>query len=173
MEIVKIYTLAIGDDTMEIVLGTRTAETVKMYFTKSNNETICRFLPQKAKSIDEAIMDYELTLHPEATSYGKVILVDGQYIGDIWCYCIDFDDSPNTMISYCIFETAYWNKGIATEAMRLFIKEVIEKYDFKTIGAFTFSDNISSIKVLEKNNFELVTEFVDNGVLSKYFQFEQ
>ena len=94
--------------------------------------------------------------------------MDGVYVGDIWCYCIDFDDTPNAMISYCIFESAYWNKGIATEALRLFLLEIRSKYHFHTVGAFTFSDNIPSIRVMEKNNFMMMEEFIEDGVPSQY-----
>jgi len=50
-----------------------------------------------------------------------MILVNGVYIGDIWYYCIDLDDEPNAILSYCIFEKACWNRGIATEAVKLFL----------------------------------------------------
>ena len=76
------------------------------------------------------------------------------------------------MISYCVFESGYHNKGVATEAMRLFLDAIVDKYHFKTIGAFAYSSNISSIRVLEKNNFKMVEEFVENGIPSKYFELE-
>lgn len=43
-------------------------------------------------------------------------------------------------------------------------------YHVKTIGAFTFSDNLASIRVLEKNGFVVMEEFEEDGVLSKYLQ---
>lgn len=155
---------------MNIALGTRTATNVEIYFNKTNNDTFRKVLPQKAKTVEEAIEDYKQTLSPDAKSYGRIILADGVYVGDIWCYCIDFDDTPNAMISYCIFEPAYWNKGIATEALRLFLLEIRSKYHFHTVGAFTFSDNIPSIKVLEKNSFMMMEELIEDGVPSKYYE---
>lgn len=156
---------------MNVCLGERTVQTVKIYFEKTSNRTIQSVLPQKAKSVEEAIRDYEATLCPDATSYGRTIIVDGRYVGDIWCYCINAEDIPNAMLSYCVFEQEYWGKGIATDAVRLFLREMAEKYGVKTVGAFTFSFNISSVRVLEKNQFELIEEFVEGGVSSKYFQF--
>lgn len=154
---------------MEITLGTRTAETAAIYFRKANTPQIRQTLPQKAKTLEEALHDYETTLLPSATSYGRTILADKVYIGDIWCYGIHPDNEPNAMVSYCIFETDYWKKGIATEAMRLFLQELIPRYSLRTIGAFTYSDNIPSIKVLEKNHFVMVEEFVESGISSKYY----
>ncbi len=157
---------------MDIRLGTRTAETVEIYFEKAQNPAIKAALPQKAKTLDEALADYEQTLLPGTTSYGRTILADGVYIGDIWCYCMDKSEEPNAMLSYCIFEESYWSKGIASKAVELFLDEVQEKFVLRSIGAFTFSENIASIRVLEKNGFVLKEEFVEDGKSSKYFQYD-
>ena len=89
---------------MEITLGTRTADTVRIYFEKANRPEIRQVLPQKATSVEEALADYEKTLLPDATSFGRTVHADGRYIGDVWCYCINMDDDPNCMVSFCIFE---------------------------------------------------------------------
>lgn len=157
---------------MAITLGERTADTVKIYFEKTNKPEIKQVLPQKAKTVEEALADYANTLLPNATSYGQTILIDGQYIGDVWCYCIKMDDEPNCMVSFCIFELEYWSKGIATTALKMFIENICVKYGIKTIGAFTFSSNNSSIRVLEKNGFSVMEEFEEGGIMSKYLQYE-
>ena len=54
----------------------------------------------------------------------------------------------------------------------MFIKNVCERYNVKTIGAFTFAHNNASIRVLEKNGFVVIEEFEEDGVLSKYLQYE-
>ena len=154
----------------EICLGNRTAETVRIYFEKANRTEIKAVLPQKAQTVEEALTDYRETLLPNANSYGRTIIANGNYIGDIWCYCIDADEEPNAMLSYCIFEKAYWSQGIATEAVAMFLKEVRTKYALNTVGAFTFSDNLASIRVLEKNGFTELEEFSEAGRSSKYFQ---
>ena len=157
---------------MIITLETRTADSVRTYFEKANRPEIKQVLPQKAKTVEEALADYEETLLPNATSFGQTVYVDGKYVGDVWCYCIDMDDEPNCMLSFCIFELEYWSKGIATSAVNMFIKNVCERYNVKTIGAFTFAHNNASIRVLEKNGFVVIEEFEEDGVLSKYLQYE-
>ena len=157
---------------MVISLGKRTADTVRTYFEKANRKEIKQVLPQKAKTVEEALEDYEKTLLPNASSFGQTVYVDGRYVGDVWCYCVDMDDEPNCMISFCIFEPEYWAKGIATTAVNMFIKNICAKYNVKTIGAFTFSHNHASIRVLEKNGFFVREEFEEDGVLSKYLQCE-
>ena len=155
---------------MVITLGERTAETVRIYFEKANRPEIKKVLPQKAKTVEEALADYEKTRLPGATSFGQTIFADGRYVGDIWCYCIDMEDEPNCMVSFCVFELESWSKGIATAALKLFIEAIRAKYGVKTIGAFTYANNLASISVLEKNGFSVMEEFEENGVLSKYLQ---
>ena len=155
---------------MVITLGERTAETVRIYFEKANRPEIKKVLPQKAKTVEEALADYEKTRLPGATSFGQTILADGRYVGDIWCYCIDMEDEPNCMVSFCVFELESWSKGIATAALKRFIEAIRAKYGVKTIGAFTYANNLASISVLEKNGFSVMEEFEENGVLSKYLQ---
>ncbi len=124
----------------------------------------------KAKTVEEALEDYRKTLLPDATSFGETVFADGIYVGDVWCYCIDLNDEPNCMLSYCIFDEDYRGKGIATEAVKLFIRKIRETYGVMTIGAFTYAGNTASIRVLEKNGFTLMEEFEEDGVLSKYLQ---
>lgn len=157
---------------MMITLKNRTADSVRTYFEKANKPEIKKVLPQKAKTVEEALEDYENTLLPNATSFGQTVYVDGQYVGDVWCYCIDMDDEPNCMLSFCIFEVEYWSKGIATLAVNMFIRNICDKCNVKSIGAFTFAHNIASIRVLEKNGFVVMEEFEEDGVLSKYLQYE-
>ena len=155
---------------MIITLETRTADSVRTYFEKANRPEIKNVLPQKAKTVEEALADYEKTRLPGATSFGQTILADGRYVGDVWCYCINMEDEPNCMVSFCVFELESWSKGIATAALKLFIEAIRAKYGVKTIGAFTYANNLASISVLEKNGFSVMEEFEENGVLSKYLQ---
>lgn len=157
---------------MMITLGKRTADSVRTYFEKANRPEIKQVLPQKAKTVDEALADYEKTLLPGAASFGQAVYADGNYVGDVWCYCIDPDDEPNCMISFCIFEPDYWSKGIATASVTMFLKHICSQFNVKTIGAFTFAHNHASIRVLEKNGFIVREEFMEDGVLSKYLQYE-
>lgn len=153
-----------------IILGCRSEETVRVYFEQAQKPVIKAMLPQKATTVEEAIADYQGTLLPTSTSYGKTILADGKYVGDIWCYCIDKADTPNAMLSYCVFDESSWNKGIATDVTLLFLEEIKNKFNLESIGAFTYSDNLASIKVLEKSGFELIEAFEEEGRESKYFQ---
>ena len=54
--------------------------------------------------------------------------------------------------------------------MKLFLEEIIEKFHLNHIGAFTYLENIASIRVLEANGFCSVEEFTEDGVASVYLQ---
>ena len=155
---------------MAVTLGKRTAENVAMSFEKTQAEQIRLFLPQEAKSLDEALAKYRASLLPGATSFGRTILSDGRHVGDVWCYGIDESGNPQAMVSYCVFDADCWNQGIATEALRLFLDEVRERFDLHAFGAFTCADNTASRRVLEKNGFTMIKRFVEDGTESCYYE---
>lgn len=155
---------------MKITLHARTAATAAVYFDRAQQPCIRQMLPQKARTLDEALANFARTQLPGATSYGRTIDADGRYVGDVWVYAIDLADTPNAMLSYCIFEPDLWGCGAATAAVGLFLDEVRERFGLHTIGAFTYAQNAASVRVLEKNGFMLVEEFVENGVASRYYQ---
>ena len=155
-----------------IQLCQRTEETVSIYFEKAQQPAIRRTLPQKAQTLEEALADFAKTQLPGATSYGRTIQKDGRYVGDVWIYALDLSDTPNAMLSYCVFEPDMWGKGVATEAVRLFLAEVAGRFGLTSIGAFTYVENAASIRVLEKNGFLLMEEFNEDGVASRYYQLQ-
>ena len=154
---------------MKITLGQRTAETVAVYFEQTRSPAIRKTLPQKAQTLEEALADFRRTQEPGADSFGRTIYADGQYVGDVWCYCIDPDGDPQAMVSYCVFAQELWGWGVATEALGLFLEEVRERFGLERIGAFTFAENTGSIRVLEKNGFRLMESLVEDGVESGYY----
>lgn len=154
---------------MSVKLGQRTEETVAVYFERAQSAVIRAVLPQRARTLEEALADYRRTLEPGASSFGRTILADGQYVGDVWCYCMDRSGDPQAMVSYCVFETALWGRGIAARALGLFLAELRERFGLERVGAFTFSENAASIRVLEKNGFHREESFTEDGVESGYY----
>lgn len=154
---------------MNVRLGERTAETAAVYFARTRAPAIQRVLPQRAQTLEEFLTDFRRTQEPGADSFGRTIYVDGQYVGDVWCYCMDQAGDPQAMVSYCVFEQALWGRGIAAEALRLFLEEIRERFGLERIGAFTFASNAGSIRVLEKNGFRLQESFTEDGVESGYY----
>ncbi|MGL4800170.1 MAG: GNAT family N-acetyltransferase [Cellulosilyticaceae bacterium] len=155
---------------MKIELKERTIEHVSIYWKRTQDEEIKKALPTKGCSEEQAIEMFRKSCLPNATSYGRVIYVEGRYVGDVWCYGIDEDNGKFAMLSYALFDKDIWGKGIATTAVGMFVDEVFERYKIDKIGAFTYSSNEASIRVLEKQGFHMAEEFEENAIGSKYFE---
>ncbi len=153
---------------MTIKLQNRDERHVRIYFDRTRDEEISAMIPQSANTIEQAIENFHKTTLPGASSYGRTIYADGIYVGDVWCYCINTAAIPNAMLSYCIFEKELWGRGIATEAVRLFLDEIAAKFHMTSIGAFAFYENAASIRVFEKQGFKQIERFAKNGVESVY-----
>lgn len=155
---------------MQIELRERTENHVRIQYEKIRDPEIWAMIPMTDKTLEQAIADYEKTLLPGAASFGQTIYVDGAYVGDVWCYCIDPEEEPNAMLGYCLLEKDLWGKGIATEAVDLFLREIVTRFGMKTVGAIAYCSNTASQRVLEKNVFEKMEEFTEDGVESAYYQ---
>ncbi len=151
-----------------VELRERTEQHVTIYYEKTQDEIVRKLLPSSAKTVEDALRMFRETQHPNAKSIGKTIYYNREYVGDIWCYGLW--EEPNAMLSYCIFEKTLWGKGIASKAVELFITFLQENLGIKSIGAFTYEDNVASVHVLETNKFSFVERFEDNGVTSIYYE---
>ena len=155
---------------MNILLDERTIDHVKDYWNKIQDEEIQKMFPFSIDSLDESIKLFEESLKEGASSYGKVIYYDDKYVGDIWCYCIDEKNEKMAMLSIVIFGKTVWGQGIGSQAVKIFTKEVFDKYNIDKIGAFTYAYNNRSIGMLEKLGFNKVENFVEDGVESVYLE---
>jgi len=81
----------------------------------------------------------------------RTILCDGQVAGSVVCH--SWDGEPE--LSYWIGKE-FWGKGVATRALALFL----ELLTTRPLLARVAKDNLASIRVLEKNGFELAGEGV-------------
>lgn len=155
---------------MQIELRERTETHVRIQYEKIRDPEIWAMIPMTEKTLEQAIADYKKTLLPGAASFGLTIYVDGSYVGDIWFYCIDLEEEPNTMIGYCIHEKEFWNRGIATEALKQFLEIAVPRFGLKTVGGIAYCANRASLRVMEKNGFVKVEEFTEDGVRSAYYR---
>lgn len=155
---------------MNIELRERTEGHVRIYFEKTRDDEIQSRMHQEAKTLREALEAYRRSRLPGASSYGRTVYADGTYVGDIWCYSLDPGETPNAMLSYCLFDRAFWGRGVATAALEKFLEEITPRFSLKTVGAFAYCSNIASLRVLEKNGFERAEVFTENGKESAYYQ---
>lgn len=153
----------------KLTLRERTEKHVRLYFEKTQDLQIRATLPPGSATLEEALEKFALTQRAGADSYGRTVYLGERYVGDVWCYGMKEAETPQGMLSYCIFEKDCWGKGIATRAVEEFLKELETRFGLKKIGAFTFLENIPSVRVLEKNGFVLSERFDEDGKSSGYY----
>ena len=112
---------------IKVVLRPRTAEHVRIYWEKTQDEEIRKRIPLQDISLEKALRQFEASRQPDATSFGMCIEADGDYVGDVWCYGIDEAEEEMAMFSFLIFEKRLWGKGVGSQAARLFCQEVLSQ----------------------------------------------
>ena len=152
------------------LLESRTEEHVKIFWEKSQDEELESLFPFIRNTLEDAIRMYKGSLKTDARSFGKVITVDGTYVGDVWCYAIDEEDEKQAFVSIVIFDKAYWGGGIGKKALKQFCQLVFDRYSIDKLCAFTYKSNIRSRGVMESIGFEKIEEFEEEGILSCYYE---
>jgi RimJ/RimL family protein N-acetyltransferase len=153
-----------------ISLKPRTLEHVKTFWKRSQDDEIERLFPFNRGTLGDAIKLFEASLEPDARSFGKVINIDEKYIGDVWCYGIDEVGEKQAFVSIVLFDKTYWGKGIGKYALKQFCQLIFKKYDINKLCAFTYNDNKGSIGILESAGFKKIEDFVEDDVLSCYYE---
>jgi RimJ/RimL family protein N-acetyltransferase len=100
----------------------------------------------------EAFLRRMTRLRADTSVSVRVIDVDGEVAGTIGSFRID--DQPE--VTYWV-DRAHWGKGIASAALQIVLDEIAER----PVYARAASDNLGSIRVLEKAGFRRVD--VDRG----------
>jgi RimJ/RimL family protein N-acetyltransferase len=67
------------------------------------------------------------------------------------------------------FMSKYWGQGIATEAARACVKFGFEAMELKKIIAMVLPENLGSIRVLEKLNFEYEKDIIEDDLLAHQY----
>tara|TARA_B110000467_G_C18311082_1_gene478179 strand:- start:336 stop:848 length:513 start_codon:yes stop_codon:yes gene_type:complete len=84
--------------------------------------------------------------------YIKAIEFNGIFVGCISATMGCFEYSRSAELGYWLGR-AYWNQGIATQAVKQFSEMIFSSTDVVRLCVSVVSDNKASIRVLEKNDF--------------------
>ena len=107
-------------------------------------------------TIDDAnemlIRDEEVKKKNYEFRFGIELLTNSELIGTVMYQPL----SDKAIIGYSIDEK-YWNNGFATEVVAFIVNYLKEK-KFRQIDAWVKKENKASIKVLEKNNFSVISQ---------------
>jgi len=97
----------------------------------------------------ETFMEHWARILGNETIAKQTIVVDGQVAGNI----VSFQQFGEPQVGYWLGK-AYWGKGIATQALSLFLAQVKRR----PLYAHVAKHNIASIRVLEKCGFKICGE---------------
>ncbi|MGW0863606.1 MULTISPECIES: GNAT family N-acetyltransferase [Streptomyces] len=96
---------------------------------------------------DRAAFDAHWARIRSSSAVIRTVLADGDVVGSTAVY----GEPGEREVTYWV-DRAYWGKGIATEALRALVTEV----DERPLYARAASDNVGSLRVLEKCGFRVV-----------------
>lgn len=146
-------------------------ETDRLEIIPCTEETVNIALEQNYDNGPQISMSLKmLKADPTSLGWGAWLVIkksDGQVIGDI-----GFKGNPNVdkqvEVGYG-FLKEHWNKGYATEAVNAILQWAFATGKVEIIIAETLSDNLGSMRVLEKLNMQRVgtTEQMVNWRLEK------
>ena len=150
---------------MNVQLENQTEEHVKIFYRSTSSKDVMKWMYRNRTTLEDELENFK-----KRESIRKAITVDGMYVGDIWAKSAK-GLPVDVLLSCCIFDTAYWNRGVATIALQKFLECLKEQYHIGTAGAFLYAENKGSKKVLEKQQFQHKQTFTENEK-EAYFYFK-
>ena len=119
-------------------------------------------------TIEDAVEFIKIATSGDSGEEIFAIEVDGKPVGTIGAIFGSDIYRINAEIGYWIGEE-YWNRGIASAAIKKFTSYIFENYDIERIYAECFTDNLASQRSLEKSGFRqeaiLRRNIIKNGVI--------
>jgi len=85
----------------------------------------------------------------DKTTTVRTILADGEVAGNV----INFSDAGKPEVGYWLGRQ-FWGRGIATQALAAFLREIT----VRPLSAHVAKDNPGSLRVLQKNGFQIAGE---------------
>ncbi len=136
------------------------AEDAPLYASLVFNDTVMTMNMGRVFTKEEADFFFDTIIGMNNTDgivgYYKV-MHEGVFIG---MFGISEHDDDSIEIEYMLLPE-YWGKGYATQLIRTQINRIMDRCPGKKILAITDPHNIGSIKVLERNGFAKVMDFVN------------
>ena len=139
------------------------------YIRWLNSEYVNRYTEQRFfKHSFKTVRDYVLKKKKSNSEFLYGIFVEDKkiHVGNIKLGPIN-KIHKTAYISYFIGSDKYRSKGIMTEAFNKIFKLAKKKFKLKKIQAGIYEKNISSKKLLQKNNFKLEGIFLSQVVYKK------
>lgn len=150
--------------TERLILRQITIEDLNEFFTLKSDERLLKNYYAKAKTYEEASkflhkINDEISKN-QWIDWGIALKKDNKLIGSICLWNISPEQSKAELGYELMFE--HQGKGIMSEAVKSVIEYGFVSMALNLIEAVPYSNNMKSIKLLEKNNFIRGTSFKEN-----------
>ena len=144
------------------------------FYELNLNPNVIRYTgDSKFNSIEDAKFFLENYNDYKLNGYGRWAVIDKttkDFLG--WCGLKYDKERDETDIGFRFFEQ-YWNKGYATESAKACLQYGFEKLKLEIITGRVRTENIASIKVLEKLGLSYKKEFDFDGQKGFLYQIEK
>lgn len=124
----------------------------------TEDDTVYRYLPTFL--YEKQYDDTEYVIRHLYDECIQCSLILGVYVGGEFCGLAEIYGYRASLfkasVGYRLLQR-YWGRGIATEALGLMVKYLLEETDVKIITASTMVKNQASANVLKKNGFKHLT----------------
>jgi len=135
---------------------------LESFHEMQSNFNVMKFADGDVKTLEEHFLELKelIAKYKEPNNdfwiYAVETIDNHQFIGTVALVKDNLDDE----IGYRFLEK-YWNLGFGSEVCKGLIS-YCKQIKLKQIVAYVFVENKASIKILEKNNFRVVKEFINN-----------
>ncbi len=141
----------------KVSLGVILREDIPKIWEWKNDREVTRSLadPSDVSTLEEWEKWYENLASKKPTKRAFAILnEESKIVGIVIVSRIDFRNGT-AEIGYFLGKE-YWNRGYASEAVKLILEYCFRYMNLRKVFARTYENNVASIRVLEKNGFRLV-----------------
>jgi len=153
-------------------------EEVKLIHAWANNPDVLPFWYGRIKSLAEIKSDYAADYFTDDDPYtGRCFAIEKEKIPiGMICYNRIDQDNRNVELDMMLGEKEYWNRGLGSDALRIFIRYLFSNFNLNRIWLGTYAYNQRALRAYEKVGFKregilredgfIQGKFVDTVVLS-------
>jgi len=159
-------------DMKKVIFRELTEEDAEELYKIYSNKEAMKYRGSKAmESIEDArlfVRNQKMQEEDTFTIRKGIEIKEGkQLIGTVMCRFFEAREWE-CEIGYSIGQE-YWGQGLGKEVVKLLVEVIESKEEVGKIVAWSKKENIASIKVLEKNGFELVEQmrYLDSHLYSR------
>lgn len=159
-------------ETERLILRTFNIEDAQLIFELNEDPVVTRYTGDPIKDLPQAKLILEQIILPQYALYNHGrwaahIKQNMQFIG--WCGLKNRPELKEIDLGYRLKKN-FWGNGYATEAAYSCLKYGFEKLNLDRIVGRAMSQNIASIRVLEKCGMQYIGEEIADGHLARTYE---